>query len=119
MKMGVALYRPPCYAISVLVMTWARNFGPHDKVTVGRNRFGSSSDLILSNISSPYGGCRWSKVLLGWQLCWILIPSPLPTSWIIRSGPGPMVLALGDSFLKVRLGKEVQVDDLRDEVPPF
>jgi len=45
----------------------------------GRNRLGSRFDSICSNISLPGGGCGWSKVLLGWRWCWILIPSPLFT----------------------------------------
>jgi len=118
MKMVVASYRPRCHVILVLVMTWSRNFSSRDKVSPPeRNRLGSSSDMICSNISSSGGGCGRSEVLLGWRWYWILIPSLLSTSWTLRSRSGPVVLALGDSFLKARSGKEARWMTWDDEAP--
>jgi len=90
----------PCHVISVLVMTWLQNFSSPDKVSLsGRNILGPNSDLIYSNISSPSGRCGWSEILLEWWWCWILILSPLITSWTLHCGSGP-------SFCKARSGKK-------------
>jgi len=44
------------------------NFSFRDKPSPPeRDKLGSSSDLICSNISFPGGGYRWSVAFLGWQ----------------------------------------------------
>ena len=76
------------------------------------DRSGSSSDLICLNISYFGGGYGWCENLLGWLWRLILIPSSLLTSCSLHSMLNPAVLALGDSFLKVRPGMEAWVDNL-------
>jgi len=87
-------------------------FSWQDLTTREEYRLGSTSNLICSNITSPGDGCKRSEALLGWWRYWIMIPSPLSTSWTLCFGPGSMVLAPGDSFLKTRPRNEAQVNDL-------
>ena len=57
-------------------------------------------------------GMAGVRICSGWQWWWILIPSLLLMSCSLRSMLNPVVLALGDSFLKTRPWKEARVDNI-------